>query len=217
MSSESFCSLTDWKAFPKWTSYKSASQVVQFYIQTHYICRHLSKREKNISLFFQSWPPLNLADMETRDGTPFMGLTTTQDGIISSSVDLKPTKQTTTNKNKRCNSCLQQSEECTCKAPAIFVQRCKECLHFAGSPERHQVADFPAVFFIIVILDLSWNTNTNTNTKSWNERHQEHRREARHIHSYRNRAYRFVKLCFLSVFRFYVYFVYIIAWHNMIH
>jgi len=82
--------------------------------------------------------------MEKRDGTPFMGLTT-QDGIPS--VDAKTT-------NKRCTSCLNKAEQCTCKA--FFVQKCKDCLHFAASPERHR----------------------------------EHRREARHIHSYRNRAYR---------------------------
>ena len=45
--------------------------------------------------------------METRDGTPFMGLTTHDDGIPS--IDGKTNKQTT---NKRCNNCLKI--KCTC-------------------------------------------------------------------------------------------------------
>ena len=121
--------------------------------------------------------------METRDGTPFMGLTTHDDGIPS--IDGKTNKQTTNKRYNnclkikctcnfihfhpysssqfifihltqfhRCTSCLNKSDQCTCKA--AFVQKCKDCLHFAASPERHR----------------------------------EHRREARHIHSYRNRAYR---------------------------
>ena len=118
--------------------------------------------------------------METRDGTPFMGLTT-QDGIPSSVENLKPNKQTTTNKT-RCTSC-PQSEECTCKA-AFFVQRCKDCLHFAASPERHR----------------------------------EHRREARHIHSYRNRAYRFVNLCYELFHLYFCIHIYVITiYYSMRH
>ena len=56
----------------------------------------------------------------------------------------------------RCSNCFK-STGCTCNVPA-FVQKCKDCHHFAASPERHH----------------------------------EHRKEARHIHSYRNRAYRLV-------------------------
>ena len=149
-------------------------------LRTNPFYTRASFHERNISLFIQSWPPLNLADMETRDGTPFMGLTT-QDGIPSSVENLKPNKQTTTNKT-RCTSC-PQSEECTCKA-TFFVQRCKDCLHFAASPERHR----------------------------------EHRREARHIHSYRNRAYRFVNLCHEVFHLYFCIHIYVITiYYSMRH
>ena len=95
-----------------------------------------------------SWPQSIIPDMETRDGTPFMGLTTQDQGTNKPST-------------KRCSNC-HKTDSCTCKD--VFVQKCKDCLHFAASPERHR----------------------------------EHRREARHIHSYRNRAYRlaFNLFCF---------------------
>ena len=106
-----------------------------------------------------SWPQSIIPDMETRDGTPFMGLTTQDQG-------------TTKPSTKRCNNC-HKTDSCTCKD--VFVQKCKDCLHFAASPERHR----------------------------------EHRREARHIHSYRNRAYR---LAFnLFCFEFLLFWVFVVT------
>ena len=123
-------------------------KIMQRISQIKHVWHH--HKISNISLMYNniSWPQSIIPDMETRDGTPFMGLTTQDQG-------------TTKPSTKRCNNC-HKTDSCTCKD--VFVQKCKDCLHFAASPERHR----------------------------------EHRREARHIHSYRNRAYRlaFNLFCF---------------------